>query len=174
LSPDVPTGVVEVIVTSPSGYISRGQTTIAANSSWLFTSNENDSGSAVAALNAADMVSSSFNLVTQNNFGTDKRTRVAFYATGISGSAINSNPANDILIGGIVRQNFAESVVVQARLSSGAIVNLPVEFAGRQGVLPGLDQVNVILPSQLSGAGVVQLSLVIGGQRSNGGTITVQ
>jgi uncharacterized protein (TIGR03437 family) len=173
VSPDVPTGTVEVIVTSPDGYVSRGQTTISANATWLFTANENDGGSAMA-LNSAHQLASTFNLLTQENFGSDKRTRVGFYVTGISGSAINSNPANDIYVGGVVRQNFAESVIVQARLSSGTTINLPVEFAGRQGVLPGLDQVNVILPSQLSGAGLVQLTITVGGQRSNRGSIVVQ
>jgi len=94
--------------------------------------------------------------------------------TGISGSALNSNPANDIATGNLVRPNFAESVIVQARLSNGSVINLPVEFAGAQGVLPGLDQVNVVLTSQLSGAGTVELTLIVGGQRSNSTTIVVQ
>jgi uncharacterized protein (TIGR03437 family) len=173
VSPDVPTGTVEVIVTSPDGYVSRGLTTISANATWLFTANENDGGSAMA-LNAAHQITSTFRLTTQENFGSDKRTRVSLYVTGVSGSAVNSNPSNDIYVDGVVRQNFAESVTVQARLSSGTTINLPVEFAGKQGVLPGLDQVNVILTSQLSGAGVVRLTITVGGQRSNGGTIVVQ
>jgi uncharacterized protein (TIGR03437 family) len=173
VSPEVPTGTVEVIVTSPHGFISRGQTTIAKNGTWLFTTNDSDGGGAVA-LNAARQSPASFDAITQENFGSDKRTRVSLFVTGVSGSAVNSNPSNDTYIDGLLRQNFAESVVVQARLNSGVIVNLPVEFAGKQGLLPGLDQVSFMIPSQLAGSGTVQLTLVVGGLRSNGGTIIVR
>ena len=76
-------------------------------------------------------------------------------------------------IGTKVRANFAESVSVEARLSDGRIYNLPVEFAGEQGVLPGLDQVTVRLITELKGAGSVQLTLIINGQRSNAPTVFV-
>ena len=170
VSPEVPTGNVEVIVISPNGYVSRGQTNIVANATWLFTTNESDGGSA-AALNAAHQMTANFNAITQENFGSDKRTRVTLYVTGISGSGFNSDPGNDIYVDGSVRQNFAECVIVQARLSTGVMVNLPVEFAGKQGMLPGLDQVNFRIPSQLAGAGIVQLTFLVNGERSNGGTI---
>ena len=173
VSPEVPTGNVEVIVISPNGFISRGQTTVAANALWLFTTNENDGGSAVA-FNAAHQIPATFNAVTQENFGFDKRTRVTLYVTGISGSAPNSDLGNDISVDGVVRQNLAESVVVQALISTGARVNLPVEFAGKHGLLPGLDQVSFVIPSQLAGAGLVQLTFLVGGQRSNGGTIVIR
>ena len=172
VSPEVPTGSVEVIVTSQNGFVSRGITTIVANATRLMTVNEGDNGIAIA-LNANSQTPSSFNVITAANFGSDNRTRVMFYATGISGSAINSNPANDIQVDGLIRQNFAEAVTVEARLGNGTVVNLPVEFAGKQGLLPGLDQVSVRLTSQLAGAGTVQLTLIVGGQRSNSGTIVV-
>jgi uncharacterized protein (TIGR03437 family) len=41
-------------------------------------------------------------------------------------------------------------------------------------VLPGLDQINVILIPQLKGAGTVQLTLVVGGQRSNAPTVFIK
>jgi uncharacterized protein (TIGR03437 family) len=73
-----------------------------------------------------------------------------------------------------VRPNFAESVAVEARLGDGRVYLLPVEFAGAQGVLPGLDQVNVRLIPELRGAGTVQLTLILGGRRSNAPTIVIQ
>ena len=173
VAPDIAPGVAEVIVVSQSGFISRGFADIAANATRLMTVNESDNGSAIA-LNANNQLQSSFALLTAENFGSDKRTRVMFYATGVSGSAINSNPWNDIQVDGLLRQNFAEAVIVEARLGNGTVINLPVEFAGRQGTLPGLDQVNVVLTSQLSGAGSVSLTLIVGGQRSNAGIIVVQ
>jgi uncharacterized protein (TIGR03437 family) len=41
-------------------------------------------------------------------------------------------------------------------------------------VLPGLDQVNVRLIPELRGAGTVQLTLILGGRRSNAPTIVIQ
>jgi uncharacterized protein (TIGR03437 family) len=112
--------------------------------------------------------------VTAENLGSDKRTRLSFFASGISGSAVNTNTSNDVAVGGIVRANFAESITVEARLNSGQVLTLPVEFAGVQGTLPGLDQITVILTPELRGAGTVQLSLIVGGQRSNAPTVTIK
>ena len=71
-------------------------------------------------------------------------------------------------------ENLSESVTVEARTSDGNVYFLPVEFAGKQGTLVGLDQVNVVLVPELRGAGTVQLTMVVGGVRSNTMTITVQ
>jgi uncharacterized protein (TIGR03437 family) len=173
VGPDVPLGSVEIIVTAQNGFVSCGLTTIVPNATQLITAKEDGSGGAIA-LNYPGPGGAAFGLINQNNFGADKRARLLLSTTGISGSALNSNPANDIATGNLVRPNFAESVIVQARLSNGSVINLPVEFAGAQGVLPGLDQVNVVLTSQLSGAGTVELTLIVGGQRSNSTTIVVQ
>ena len=63
--------------------------------------------------------------------------------------------------------------MVEARLSDGRVYNLPVEFAGEQGVLPGLDQITVRLITELKGAGSIQLTLIVNGQRSNAPTVFV-
>jgi uncharacterized protein (TIGR03437 family) len=44
---------------------------------------------------------------------------------------------------------------------------IAVSYAGPQGVFPGLDQVNVILPASLKGAGDVTLNLTVDGMTSN-------
>jgi uncharacterized protein (TIGR03437 family) len=137
------------------------------------TQNDADDGVAVVS-NGQKQTTSGFEVETLDNFSLDKRTRLSLFATGISASALNSNPANDINIGGKVRVNYAEAMSVEARLSSGQIWTLPVEFAGAQGVLPGLDQVNIILISQLKGAGNVELTLIVNGQRSNAATVFIK
>ena len=38
-------------------------------------------------------------------------------------------------------------------------IDSPVAYAGPQGVTPGLDQVNVLIPAQLAGSGVVKIVL---------------
>jgi len=118
-------------------------------------------------------ITTNLNVTTQLNFSSDKRTRVSFFATGISGSASNTDITNDLTVDGVLRPNFAESVSVEARLADGRVYTLPVEFAGAQGFLSGLDQVNVRLISELKGAGTVQLTLVLGGRRSNAPTIFI-
>jgi uncharacterized protein (TIGR03437 family) len=54
------------------------------------------------------------------------------------------------------------------------VYSLPVEFTGAQGAVPGLDQLTVILVSQLQGAGTVDLTVVVNNLRSNSPTIVVR
>jgi hypothetical protein len=48
-----------------------------------------------------------------------------------------------------------------------AALELPVLFAGPQGGYPGLDQVNVVLPSSLAGAGQTTVVVTVDGVRTN-------
>ena len=55
-------------------------------------------------------------------------------------------------------------------------IDAPVLFAGPQGVLPGLDQFNILIPPEL-GTGsprVVTIVLTAGGQTANAVNVTVQ
>lgn len=52
--------------------------------------------------------------------------------------------------------------------------NLPVAYAGSQSQFPGLDQVDVLLPSSLKGAGQVNVTLTVDGEVSNTATLTFQ
>ena len=67
----------------------------------------------------------------------------------------------------------SEVVSVAARTTDGMVFNLPVEYAGAQGQLRGIDQVNVVLVPELAGAGNVQVTIIAGGVRSNTTTISV-
>ena len=53
-------------------------------------------------------------------------------------------------------------------------LSLPATFAGPQGQYPGLDQVDVLLPASLKGAGQVNISLIVDGQTSNTVTLAFQ
>jgi uncharacterized protein (TIGR03437 family) len=53
---------------------------------------------------------------------------------------------------------------VKARIGT---LELPVQYAGTQGTYVGLDQVNVLLPRSLSGAGEVEVSLLVDGKVTN-------
>jgi uncharacterized protein (TIGR03437 family) len=50
----------------------------------------------------------------------------------------------------------------------------PVLYAGAQGELVGLDQVNVSLPRNLMGRGSVNLTLTVDGKATNSVQISVQ
>jgi uncharacterized protein (TIGR03437 family) len=169
---DLALGSADVIVTSQDGYVSHGVTVIARNVFRIVTSAEDGTGQAIA-MNLSRQTTG-FAVLTAENFGSDKRTRVALFAIGISGGAVNSDGSNDVRIAGTLVPNFAESVVVEGRKSNGQVFTLPVEFAGAQMGMIGLDQVNVRLTPELQAAGTVALTLIIGGTRSNSATIFIR
>ena len=137
------------------------------------TINDDENGT-IAIANGQNLIASNFDVTSPGNFGSDKRTRLTFFATGISGSVVNMSTSNDITVDGKVRQNLAESISVEARLPDGTVYTLPVEFAGAQGVVPGLDQVTVILRPELKGAGIVQMTLIVGGRRSSNPIVVIK
>ena len=170
---DLTGGLADVIVTSRGGFISFSTANVFGLNPTIFMNSEN-SGAGVF-LNSLNVQSPLFATVTPGQLiGLDTRTRVSFFATGISSALVSTDLGNDVLLAnGQILPNLAESVKVEARTSSGAIVMLPVEYAGPQGVLSGLDQITVMLPAQLSNAGNVQLTVIIGSTRSNPVNIAV-
>jgi uncharacterized protein (TIGR03437 family) len=167
---DVQLGMAEVIVTSQDGYACLGTVSVEKNASRIMTTTD-DSNDPAVALNGQTMVTD-FGQSTPFNFNSDKRTRIDIFATGITGSASNSDTTNDVTVGNVIRPNFAESVSIEARLGDGRVFLLPVEFAGPQG-LPGLDQITVRTIPELQHAGIVQLTLIVGGHRSDMATISI-
>jgi uncharacterized protein (TIGR03437 family) len=164
---EVKTAMTEVIVSSQDGYICQGMVSVEKNVSRIMTTGDEENGTALIA-NGQTFSTTDLKVETPENLGSDKRTRITLFATGITGSVSNSDITNDIKLGpGLVKPNFAESVRVEALAGNGRVYSLPVEFAGAQGVLPGMDQINVRLIPELKNAGLVQLTLVIGGRRSN-------
>lgn len=173
IPPDVSTGSVDILVTSEDGRVSQGSTSMSPVAPALFTKGGAGSGAAVA-INAVTSAQGSFDVVTQPTFGTDKRTRVILFATGISNGASNTNSTNDIRVDQGMITNVSESVSVEAHTSDGRTLTLPVEFAGKQNTLPGLDEVVVILPAELKGAGDVDMTVIVGSQRSNTATVNIK
>jgi uncharacterized protein (TIGR03437 family) len=169
---DVQLGTAEVIVSSQDGYVCQGTVTVEKNVSRIMTLADDETGAAVV-LNTQTLRTSDMGVVTDLNFGPDKTTRLAIFVTGVSGSASNSDITNDVTVGGVVTPNFAESVSLEAKLTNGQTFMLPVDFAGAQGQLPGLDQVTFRIIPQLRGMGTVQLTLVVNGRRSNAPSIVI-
>jgi uncharacterized protein (TIGR03437 family) len=170
---DLPVGTSEVLVVTQDGYVSLGSLAIMPNVTRLMTRADDETGPALA-FNAARQTMAEWNIVSANNLGPDKRTRLSVFATGLSGSAANTDTSNDVAFAGKVIANFAESVIVEAHTANGNVYRLPVEFAGSAGTMPGLDQISVLLIPELQGAGKIDLTLIVNGQRSNAPTIVVQ
>jgi len=170
---DLPLGQAEVIVAAQNGYVSTGTIGVMRNVTRIMTLLEDEAGLTLG-VNDMKQLMEDFSVTTPENFGADKRTRFTFFATGVSGSVANTDAANDITLGATVIANLSESIVVEAHTQDGRVYQLPVEFAGAQGGVPGLDQINVVLIPELQGAGSVDLTLIVNGQRSNAPTIVVR
>ena len=87
---DLPVGGADVIVVSQNGYVSVGTIGVMRNVTRIMTLVDDESGRALA-VNGVKQVMENFSVTTSQNPGTDKRTRVVFFATGISGSAANTD-----------------------------------------------------------------------------------
>jgi uncharacterized protein (TIGR03437 family) len=172
---NIATGVIEFLVTTENGSVSQGTAYVAPAAAVpaIFTANGNGTGAALV-LNAATYEQGSFNVTAPRNMGTDKRTRLMIMATGLKGGAVNSNAANDLRLGSATLVNLSESVRVEAHLRDGRTFSLPVEFAGAAGTFPGLEQVNVVLLPELQGAGDVDLTIIVGTERSNTAIVSIK
>lgn len=159
---------------APNGWVTAEHLIVlAAFQIRLVTLNGDQNGSLLAINIGRETAESSVSITTLENFGADKRTRLMIFAVGVSGNAANTDPSNDIVDDGVVIPNLAESVIIEAHTPDGRVYRLPVEFAGAQGSVPSLDQVNVVLVPELQGAGTVDLTLIVNGQRSNAATIMI-
>lgn len=169
---NLPLGDAEVIVVSQAGFVSKGTISVTPDVTRIMTMADDEVGPALV-VNDAKQLMEQMSVTTEVNLSSDKRTRVTFFATGVSGSAANTDTSNDISEGNAVIQNLCESVIVEAHTQDNRVYQLPVEFAGARGALPGLDQINVVLVPQLQGAGTVDLTIIVNGRRSNAPTIVV-
>jgi uncharacterized protein (TIGR03437 family) len=167
LVPDVTNfGTVNVVITSTANGATQTSTATLQNSAvGIFTSNSSGSGPG-AILNGVTAAGPPFLVVTPQNSGSDLRTRLAIYCTGLRYAG---NPTQDSSI-----TNISANVTAQGMDPSGNQYNFTVEYAGGSDpAFPGLDQVNIVLPAQLDGAGVVTLTITAENTTSNAVTFLV-
>jgi len=145
---NTPLGTAQVDVSPASAQAAiSGSVQVAAVSPGLFTL-PCLRPSRAAAQNAVTYSPEPFDALTAQNGIPDKRTRLSFFGTGIryAGSGTLSAEATDSL---------------------GITHPLTVEYAGPAPGYSGLDQVNVIVPGDLEGAGLVNVQLSAGSAASN-------
>jgi uncharacterized protein (TIGR03437 family) len=165
-------GLSDVVVTSREGSMSHSTAAVHGLYPRIFrwAGNPDDRAAVLDAIGFLSTISA----VSNSPFNLDGRSRLSIWASGITTGVANSDTTNDVMLAnGRILANVAEGISVEARLSDGRAFILPVEYAGPQGSMVGLDQINVVLLPQLQGAGNVQLTVVVGLVRSNTLTVVV-
>jgi uncharacterized protein (TIGR03437 family) len=160
--PDAPPGQSAVIVRSSGGDVESGTATIANTAPALFSGDGSGTGGAAALVyvfraNGSVTFTPTFRCdghgtcsTNPIDMGSDGDVAVLeLYATGL--------------------RRAAPAVLVRV-----AGQDLTPLYAGPQPQYGGVDQVNVILPASLRGAGEVNVTIVIGAQLSNTVTIRLQ
>jgi len=130
-------GTATVVVNRTDLNTSQNGSALIGNSAPAIFSSDASGAGPGAILNAVTFAPAPFLTVTAQN-GADPRTRLAVYGTGIRN---------------------ARNVTASAADAGGNRYSLTVEFAGAAPGFFGLDQVNVIVPADLDGAGAVSLSV---------------
>jgi uncharacterized protein (TIGR03437 family) len=143
-------GATPILTTMQVGIVAPG----------LFSQDATGTGPG-AILNAVTFTGPPFMVETLQNQGTDKRTRLAVFATGLRYAGNPSQNPNQTNV----------AIQVQAKDSSGN--SYDVEYAGSAPGYFGLDQINLLLPAQADGAGVVSLVIAANGVLSNAVTFNM-
>jgi len=143
---DVAIGTADVLVRNTNTGAEQSATMLVQNTAPAVFSADGTGKGPGAILNAVTYAAAPFLTVTPEIAGSDQRTRLAVYTTGI---------------------RYAASVGASATNPSGNSYNLTVEYAGPAPGYFGLDQVNIVLPPDLDGAGVVSLFLTADASASN-------
>jgi uncharacterized protein (TIGR03437 family) len=111
-----------------------------------------------AILNAATFAGQPFLVETPENNGSDKRTRLAVFATGLR------------YAGNAVRDPTKVNVAGQIQARDGLGNVYAVEYAGPAPGFFGLDQINLVVPAAADGAG--DISLTITAEKAASNTVT--
>jgi len=144
-------GTASVVVeSSVTGGNQSGSMQVALDAPAVFTTDASGKGPG-AILNAVTYAGPPFLVETPQNGGSDLRTRLAVYATGL---------------------RHATSVQAQGQDAAGTVFNFSVEYAGAAPGYFGLDQVNLVVPPELDGAGSV--SLLITTELASSNPVTFQ
>ncbi len=170
---DLSGGIAEVVVSSREGFILHGAANVFGLNPRLFAPTGDTSGRGIVFDTFSQRLGP-FSATPSIWIGLDARTRLSIMATGLSSGLSNWDVSNDVwLSNGRLLENLSENVSVLATAADGRVFWLKVEYAGAQGQLPGIDQINVVLPPQLAGAGTAELTVVAGGHVSNTVTISL-
>ena len=153
----VPAGSASIVITSGDGTLSTGTAQIATVAPALFTANANGRGALAAVL-----------LRRRPN------TPDAFEPLAQLDQATNRFVPRPFLLGAETDQLFLilfltglrQSPPSSVRVNLGGVDFVP-DFAGKQGGLAGVDQINLALPRSFGGRGVISLFVKASGAASS-------
>jgi uncharacterized protein (TIGR03437 family) len=151
-------GTATLVAYNNAGSVSLGTVNIGAVAPGIFTANANGRGvPAAVALRLKSDGTQSYEAVSQYDEGQKQFVTRALEVS-------QSGEQVFLLLFGTGWRNRSSLGNVSATLGG---INLEVLFAGSQGTLAGLDQVNLRLPNELSGRGELDLVLKVDGQTAN-------
>ena len=154
-------GTATVTITSGDGYVSVGTVAVTAIAPGIFTLNSNSLAAAYVQRVHGDGTQS-----IENLYAVDGAGNVTF-------PPINLGPATDQVYLNI----FGTGIQGRSALSAVAItvggVSVPALYAGPS-TYPGEDQVAILLPRSLVGAGTVNILLSANGNAANTTTLNIQ
>jgi uncharacterized protein (TIGR03437 family) len=157
-------GAATLTIGNTTGKTATASFTVAAVAPGLFTADSSGKGAA-----AADVTIVS---------GGQSQPQPAYRCSG-SGSPLTCSPVPIPLATGTQVYLILFGTGIRGAGTSGVSVTIggvaaTVEYAGPQGQFPALDQVNVLVPPSLAGAGEVQLILTANGIAANPVTVQFQ
>ena len=104
-----------------------------------------------------------------------KQTAAALAIQVAANGTISASPI-DVTAGQVYLLMYGTGIrhASQVTANIGAQTGLPVAYAGPQGYYVGEDQINVLLPASLAGAGLINVTLTADGQTSNAVQIQIK
>jgi len=159
IPPGIAPGPVSITVALNGNPVATGTAQITSVAPGLYSANSNGQGAAAAIVLTVHANGT-------NNFAYTFQCASAGNCTTLPiDLGLDSDQVALELFGTGIR---AHSGTLSCKIGS---TTLPVAFAGPQGTFVGLDQVNVLLPKSLRGAGTVNVVLTVDGQAAN--TVTL-
>ena len=158
LPPDTSTGPATITITSNNGKVTQGVASITSVAPGLFTANATGNGAPAA------------NLLRLKNDGTQLDESAAVFdpvQNKFVPAMIDLGPVTDqvfLILYGTGLSHRSSLSAVRAMIGG---LDLPVEYAGSQGELTGLDQINLRLPRSLIGRGEIDVVLTVDGVTTN-------
>ena len=150
-------GAVTVAITSGDGSLAAGALNIASPAPGLFTANADGQGvPAGLALRIRAVGPGSFEAIAQ--LDGQNRFVPAPIELGPPGEQVY------LILFGTGLRRFSAPLGVTAKIGG---VDAPVTYAGAQGDLAGLDQINILLPRNLAGRGEVEVALTADNSAAN-------
>jgi len=148
-----------LLITGPKGATSIGPIKVLAVAPALFSANASGAGPAAAVL-------------TRVKADGSQTTSLTFKCGSAAGSCVNipidvSDPTDTVIVSlyGTGIRNATGTLVVGVKINGGT---LPVLSSGAQGQYPGLDQVNVQIPSRFAGQGERTVQFTVNGNLPSG------